>query len=100
MSGKYDQRKESSRAGARGYADFDGIGYATPADAGRAAADVRLAELKALRAKGTLHVKFGEREVWFRSDAELAAAIAALTAELNPTRPKNVMVRPTTNKGW
>ena len=100
MSGKYDPRKESRRAGARGYADFDEIGYRTPADARRAKADVDLHELKSMRASGVLHTKFGEREVWFRSDAELAAAIAALQAELNPTRPRNVMVRPAQNKGW
>ena len=92
--------RNDRRAGARGYADFDGINWGRPADARRAAADVRLAELRAARGAGILHVRFGEREVWYRSDAELVAAIAALEAELNPTRPRNVMVRPVTQKGW
>jgi hypothetical protein len=44
--------------------------------------------------------RIGEREVWFRTDAELVAAIAALTAELELQRPRNVTVRPISNKGW
>ncbi len=96
----YDQEMESRRAGARGYFEFDGIGYANPGEAGLAKADVMLAELKTLRATGVLHTRFGEREIWFKSDAELRDAIAALEAELNPQRPRNVMCRPVTHKGW
>jgi hypothetical protein len=92
--------RRDDRAGARGYADFDGIFYGRPADARRAAANVRLAELKALRASGKLRVRFGEREVTYKSDGELRDAIAALEAELNPQRVRNVVVRPISNKGW
>jgi len=44
--------------------------------------------------------EFGEREIWFKTDKELLGAIAAIEAELNPQRPRNVMVRPAQNKGW
>jgi hypothetical protein len=104
MSERFDPRKESERAGARGYSYFDGIEYRYPPAARRAKADVELAELKSMRATGILHkrTRFGEREVelWYRSDAELRDAIAMLEAELNPTRPRNVMVRSAPNKGW
>ncbi len=100
MTRPYDPQEENRRAGARGYFEFDGIGYRNPTEAGLARADVLLAELKGLRASGLLHTKFGEREVWFKSDAELRDAIAALEAELNPTRPRNVICRPICNKGW
>jgi hypothetical protein len=100
MNKPYDPAEENRRSGARGYFEFDGIGYRTPGEAGRARADVMLAELKGLRGSGVLHTKFGEREVWFRSDAEIVAAIAALEAQLNPTRPRSVMCRPATRKGW
>jgi hypothetical protein len=100
VSGPYNERKESSRAGARGYFQYEGIGYATPAEARKAAADAQLHELKSMRGSGVLHVKFGEREVWFKSDAELRDAIASLEAELNPQRPRNVVCRPSMRKGW
>ena len=38
--------------------------------------DARLANLRALRAKGVRIVEYGEQRVEYRSDAELAAAIA------------------------
>jgi hypothetical protein len=53
-----------------------------------------------MRASGVLRTRIGEREVYFKSDAELLAAISALETELNPGRPRNVMVRPVSNKGW
>jgi hypothetical protein len=49
-----------------------------------------LAELKNMRASGVLRTRIGEREVYFKSDAELLAAISVLEAELNPQRPRNV----------
>jgi hypothetical protein len=100
MSRPYDERLESRRAGAPGYSSFDGIEYGQPSAARRAKAAVELAELRSLRASGVLHTRFGEREIWFKSDGELRDAIAALEAELNPTRPRNVMVRPINQKGW
>jgi hypothetical protein len=60
----------------------------------------QLDTLKAARASGTRLVRFGERETRFRSDAELTNAIAALEAELNPQRPRNVVLRPSPNKGF
>ncbi len=93
-------RKHDSRAGAPGYSDYDGISWGRPADARRAKAAVQLAELKSMRGSGVLHTKIGDREVWYRSDAELVAAIASLEAELSPQRVRNVVCRPVSNKGW
>lgn len=78
----------------------DGIRYRRPADARAAQAADELADLKAKRGSGVEHVRFGEREVWYRSDSELRDAILALQSELSPQRPHNVMVRPVANKGW
>jgi hypothetical protein len=58
-----------------------------------------LAKLKAARASGVLRVRYGEREITYRSDAELAAAIAAIEEELTP-KIKTVVVRPLASKGW
>lgn len=79
---------------------YDGVRYRRPADARRAQAADELADLKAQRGSGVQHVRFGDREVWFRSDTELRDAILALQAELSPSRPHNVQVRPTRNRGW
>jgi hypothetical protein len=80
--------------------EYGGIYWRFPDLARLAEAKDQLAELKNMRASGVLRTRIGEREVYFRSDAELAAAIASLTPELNPQRPRNVMVRPVSNKGW
>jgi hypothetical protein len=76
---------------------YDGINYGYPTL--RRAKD-QLAELKNMRASGVLRTRIGEREVYFKSDAELLAAISALEAELNPQRSRNVTCRPISNKGW
>jgi len=78
----------------------DRIYWRYPGVARAAEARDQLAELKNMRASGVLRTRIGEREVLFRTDAELLAAIAALEAELNPQRPRNVMCRPVSNKGW
>lgn len=38
----------------------------------------QLAKLRAIRANGAQRVKVGERDTWFRTDAELVAAIEDL----------------------
>jgi hypothetical protein len=80
--------------------EYGGIYWRFPDLARLAEAKDQLAELKTMRASGVLKTRIGEREVYFKSDAELLAAIAALEAELNPGRPRNVMVRPISNKGF
>jgi hypothetical protein len=57
-----------------------------------------LESLKEARRSGVLKVRFDEREVTFRSDAEIAAQIAAIETEISGSGPRNVMVRST--KGW
>jgi hypothetical protein len=79
---------------------YDRIFYRYPDLARQAEAKDQLAELKNMRASGVLRTRIGEREVYFKTDAELVAAISALETELNPKRPKNVMCRPVSNKGW
>lgn len=60
----------------------------------------RLASLKALRAKGVKVVEYGDQRVEFRSDAELAAAIADLERQAVATVGKPVrMVQFATSKG-
>ena len=65
-------------------------GTATPPWPGWRRPRNQLAELKNMRASGVLRTRIGEREVYFKSDAELLAAISVLEAELNPQRPRNV----------
>jgi hypothetical protein len=57
-----------------------------------------LEELKEARRTGVLKIRFDEREVQFRSDAEIAAAISAIETEISGPAPRNVIVRST--KGW
>ncbi len=45
-------------------------------------------KLRAARAKAAKAVSFGDRRVEFRSDQEIAAAIAALEAELEHVPPR------------
>lgn len=60
----------------------------------------RLSELLALRQSGEMRVKFRDREVEYRSDAELAAAIADLERRLAEARGSRVRtVRFSTSKG-
>ena len=69
---------------------YDRIYWRYPGVARQAEAKDQLAELKNMRASGVLRTRIGEREVYFKTDTELLGAIAALEAELNPQRPKNV----------
>lgn len=59
------------------------------------------ADLEALRARrrtGAQRINAETREVAFRSDAELAAAIASIEEQIKGSVPRNVIVRAT--KGW
>mgnify|MGYP002619892389 CR=1 FL=1 len=60
----------------------------------------RLEALRATRASGQRKMKHGDREIEYRSDAEIAAAIADLERQLADAvrpRPKNIVF--TMNKG-
>lgn len=63
-----------------------------------------LDQLRAVRGGGEHRVRFADREVWYRSDAELRSAIAALEAELKQATgspsPRSVIVRAAPYKGW
>jgi hypothetical protein len=62
----------------------------------------QLETLRSARATGAYRVRFGDREVFYRTDEELRAQIAALEnyiATLEGSRsPHSVVVRAT--KGW
>ena len=66
------------------------------ADIAKVVAD--LEKLKAARRSGVLRIRQDDREVLYRSDAEIAAAIAALEAELGTSTPRTIAVR--SEKGW
>jgi len=63
-----------------------------------------LDQLRAVRGGGEHRVRFADREVWYRTDAELRSAIAALQAELaeatGSPSPRNVIIRTAPSKGW
>jgi hypothetical protein len=60
-----------------------------------------LEKLKAARRMGAKVVEFEDYRVEYRSDAEIAAAIAALESEvLGGAGARNVVFRSPTNKGW
>lgn len=62
----------------------------------------RLEKLRSLRADGVRTARFGEDEVTFRSDAELAVAIADLEGQIaagaGRTLPRFINIR--TKNGW
>lgn len=62
----------------------------------------QLEELKDARRTGARRIRFADRETEYRSDAELAAAIAnlerELAAEQGLARPTSIVIR--SNKGW
>jgi hypothetical protein len=60
-----------------------------------------LERLKAARRTGARTVVFEDYRVEYKSDGEMAAAIAALEAEvLGGAGVRNVIIRSPTNKGW
>ena len=79
---------------------YEGLFYGSPSAVRAEEIKDQLLALRHARASGVSRIQIGEREVRYKTDAEMAAAIAALEAELNPRRVRSVMVRPTTNKGW
>jgi hypothetical protein len=60
--------------------------------------EAALESLKEARRSGVLEVEFTDRRVKFRSDAEIAAQIAAIETEISGRGPRNVIIRST--KGW
>lgn len=72
----------------------------------RDAATIRdeLEKLRGTRATGANRIRFADREVFYRTDAELRNAIAALEAELKQATgsvsPRNVIIRTAPAKGW
>jgi hypothetical protein len=60
-----------------------------------------LAALKSARRSGVLRTRFGDREVQYRSDAEMAAQVAALESEINALdgspAVRSIAIR---SKGW
>jgi hypothetical protein len=60
-----------------------------------------LEKLKAARRMGVKRVQFEEFEVEYRTDQEMAQAIAAIEAEvLGGAGARNVVIRSPSNKGW
>ena len=61
-------------------------------------------KLCAARASGAKVIQFADRRLEYRSDAEIAAAIAALETELENAQgtasPRTIVVRPPAFKGW
>jgi hypothetical protein len=59
---------------------------------------------KAARRTGAREIWIGERRVTYKSDREMATAIAALEDEINQaqgiSRPRNVVLRSPPNRGW
>ncbi len=63
--------------------------------------ELQLAELRELRAEGVRRAQFGEDHVEYRSDAELAAAIADLEYRLSLlTKPTARIIYPRVSKGY
>lgn len=61
----------------------------------------QLANLRALRAEGVRKTRFGEDETEYRSDTELAAAIADLETRIAAElRPSSRLIYPRTSKGY
>ncbi len=61
----------------------------------------QLEKLRNVRAKGTRKVRFGDDEVEYRSDSELAAAIADLERRIAMTvNPSRRLIYPKTSKGY
>lgn len=65
-----------------------------------ASLESQLVELRDARAGGHHRIRFGDREVWYRNDRELAAAIADLERRIAILRGQRVhSVRLSTSKG-
>lgn len=61
----------------------------------------QLEELRSLRAQGVRKARFGDDETEFRSDAELASAIADLERRIAAeTAPRSRMIYPRVSKGY
>lgn len=85
-----------------GFVSTQAVGTIMVAEVPAAADDTPTTRLEALRRarySGALRIRFGDEEVVYRSDAELARAIATLEEEVAP-RIKTVVVRTLPSKGW
>lgn len=61
----------------------------------------QLANLRALRAEGVRKTRFGEDETEYRTDKELAAAIADLETRLAAAmKPASRIIYPRTSRGY
>lgn len=61
----------------------------------------QLANLRALRAEGVRKTRFGDDETEYRSDAELAAAIADLETRIAAAlKPSRRLIYPRVSKGY
>jgi hypothetical protein len=64
----------------------------------------QLEDAKAARRSGVREIWFGERRLTYRSDKEMATAIAALEEEIaaaqGTSRPCNVVLRSPPYRGW
>ncbi|ABS14502.1 MULTISPECIES: phage head-tail joining protein [Brucella] len=61
----------------------------------------QLANLRALRAEGVRKTRFGDDETEYRSDAELAAAIADLETRIaTALKPSRRLIYPRVSKGY
>lgn len=61
----------------------------------------QLANLRALRAEGVRKTRFGEDETEYRSDKELAAAIADLEMRISVAmKPASRIIYPKTSRGY
>jgi hypothetical protein len=65
---------------------------------------LQLESLRAARRSGALEVQFGDRRIRYRSDRELALAIAATEEEIaaleGVPRVRNVVLRSPSDRGW
>lgn len=62
---------------------------------------LQLENLRALRAEGVRRTRFGEDETEYRSDAELASAIADLEARIAlAVKPTRRVIYPRVSKGY
>jgi hypothetical protein len=64
----------------------------------------QLEATKAARRSGVREIWFGERRLTYRSDKEMATAIAALEDEIaamqGTPRPRNIVLRSPPYRGW
>jgi hypothetical protein len=78
--------------------NYGGIYWRYPGLARKMEAKDELAALKQMRASGVLHTRFGEREVWFKSDKDLLGATGALVVDHRQQREERQQCRPLSDR--